>query len=154
MWICPLPLRPKTRRSTLTTPFSLVKDVLSTMFSHALNSGILYSMPLGECGKMCNLQYAEDLLNLTTGGKEDLKLNNQLLENMSLLYHIWSIFRYNICQNTKLFDNPSSSNVPRGPNLRSKAKVIRLGDSDFKDQVTTVFLEYQFPLTVGSNHSC
>ena len=44
------------------------------MFSHALNSGILYGVPLGECRKMCNLQYADDLLILSAGGKEDLRV--------------------------------------------------------------------------------
>ena len=66
--------------------FVLVIDVLSTMFSHALNSGILYGVPLGECRKMCNLQYADDLLILSAGGKEDLRVIKFILflfEDMS-----------------------------------------------------------------------
>ena len=52
--------------------FVLAIDVLSMMFSHALNLGILNGVPIRENGRMCNLQYAEHLLLLTTGGIEDL----------------------------------------------------------------------------------
>lgn len=49
--------------------FVLAVDVLSSMFNNALNSGILYGVPIGESGtKMCHLQYADDLLILTAGG--------------------------------------------------------------------------------------
>lgn len=44
------------------------------MFTHALRSKILIGVPLGEFGSRYNLHYANDLLLLTTGGLEDLKI--------------------------------------------------------------------------------
>lgn len=49
--------------------FALVVDVLSSMFSRALRSGVLHGVPIGGSGiKMCRLQYADDLLVMSTGG--------------------------------------------------------------------------------------
>ncbi|XP_039122027.1 uncharacterized protein LOC120258643 [Dioscorea cayenensis subsp. rotundata] len=48
--------------------FILVVDVLSSLLSNALDSGILYGVPLGSQGKICHLQYVDDLLILTAGG--------------------------------------------------------------------------------------
>ncbi|XP_039114040.1 uncharacterized protein LOC120249550 [Dioscorea cayenensis subsp. rotundata] len=60
--------------------FALVVDVLSTMFNNALNSGILYGVALGGTGiRMCHLQYADDLLILTNGGVEDLRIIKLIL---------------------------------------------------------------------------
>lgn len=59
--------------------FVLVTDVLCTMFSHALLSRILVGVPLGERHSMCNLHYADDLLVLTTGGLEDLRIIKLML---------------------------------------------------------------------------
>lgn len=59
--------------------FILVMDVLGTMFSRALLSGVLVGVPLGNQGRMCNLHYADDLLILTTGGLEDLRIIKLLL---------------------------------------------------------------------------
>lgn len=56
--------------------FVLVTDVLSSMFAHALNSKIFIRVPLGEFGSKCNLHYADDLLVLTSGGLEDLRIIN------------------------------------------------------------------------------
>lgn len=56
--------------------FVLVTDVLSSMFAHALNSKILIRVPLGEFGSKFNLHYADDLLVLTSGGLEDLRIIN------------------------------------------------------------------------------
>lgn len=66
--------------------FLLVTDVSSVMFSHALNSRILVRVPIGDFGSRCNLHYADDLLIMTTGGLEDLrivKLILFLIEGMS-----------------------------------------------------------------------
>lgn len=57
----------------------LVTDVLSAMFTHALNSKILIRVPLGEFGSKCNLHYADDLLILTSGGLEDLRIIKLIL---------------------------------------------------------------------------
>ncbi|XP_039119290.1 uncharacterized protein LOC120255543 [Dioscorea cayenensis subsp. rotundata] len=61
-------------------------DVLSSMFAHALSSKVLVGVPLGSFGRRCNLHYADDLLILTAGGCEDLriiKLILYLFEGMS-----------------------------------------------------------------------
>ncbi|XP_039125244.1 uncharacterized protein LOC120261424 [Dioscorea cayenensis subsp. rotundata] len=66
--------------------FVLVTDVLSSMFAHALSSKVLVGVPLGSFGRRCNLHYADDLLILTAGGCEDLriiKLILYLFEGMS-----------------------------------------------------------------------
>lgn len=65
--------------------FVLVSDVLSLMFNHALDSGILLGVLLGGFGKMCHLHYADDLLVVTARGKVDLciiKLILVLFEGM------------------------------------------------------------------------
>lgn len=54
-------------------------DVLSSMLSHALRSKVLVGVPLGEFGTMCNLHYADDLLVLTTGHLEDLRIVKLIL---------------------------------------------------------------------------
>lgn len=70
------------------------------MFENALNSSILIGVLIGEFGRMCNLHYADDLLILTTGGAEDLRViklilmvfeglsgsGNQLYQDMFILY--------------------------------------------------------------------
>lgn len=69
--------------------FILVTDLLSTMFKYALDSRILVGVPLGPFKNRCNLHYANDLLVLTTGGLEDLrivKLILYLFEGMSGLH--------------------------------------------------------------------
>lgn len=40
----------------------------------ALNSKILIGVPLGDFGSKCNLHYTDDLLILTSGGLEDLRI--------------------------------------------------------------------------------
>lgn len=47
--------------------FVLVTDVLSTMLSHALNSGILYGVILGDCCIMCNIKVIKLILCLFKG---------------------------------------------------------------------------------------
>ncbi|XP_039141329.1 uncharacterized protein LOC120278666 [Dioscorea cayenensis subsp. rotundata] len=60
--------------------FALVVDVLSSMFNHALSTGILHGIPIGDSGiKMCHLQYANDLLVMSTGGVEDLRIIKLIL---------------------------------------------------------------------------
>ncbi|XP_039134368.1 uncharacterized protein LOC120271757 [Dioscorea cayenensis subsp. rotundata] len=59
--------------------FVLVADVLSSMFNHALTSHILYGVPLGNFGNVCHLQYADDLIILSAGGTEDLKIIKLIL---------------------------------------------------------------------------
>lgn len=57
------------------------------MINNALNSSILHGVTLGDSGiKMCQLQYADDLLIFTTGGGEDLciiKLIFYIFEGLS-----------------------------------------------------------------------
>lgn len=59
--------------------FMLVTDVMSSMFAHALRSKVLVGVPLGELGSRCNLHYVDDLLVLTTGGLEDLRIVKLIL---------------------------------------------------------------------------
>ncbi|XP_039126955.1 uncharacterized protein LOC120263117 [Dioscorea cayenensis subsp. rotundata] len=59
--------------------FVLVTDALCAMFFHALRSKVLIGVPIGEVGSMCNLHYADDLLVLTTGGLEDLRMVKLIL---------------------------------------------------------------------------
>lgn len=59
--------------------FVLVTNVLCEMFAHALQSKILVSVPLGEFGSICNLYYADDLLIVTMGGLEDLRIIKLML---------------------------------------------------------------------------
>lgn len=54
--------------------FVLVADVLSTMCSHALSSRILVGVPLGSLDNLCHLQFEDDLLLITIGGLEDLRI--------------------------------------------------------------------------------
>ncbi|XP_039146846.1 uncharacterized protein LOC120284108 [Dioscorea cayenensis subsp. rotundata] len=59
--------------------FVLVSDVLCAMFDNAINSHVLIGVPLGEFGSICNLHYADDLLILTVGGAEDLRVIKLIL---------------------------------------------------------------------------
>ncbi|XP_039120313.1 uncharacterized protein LOC120256691 [Dioscorea cayenensis subsp. rotundata] len=59
--------------------FVLITDVLSTLFENALSSHILVGIPVGDFGSICNLHYADDLLILTTGGPEDLRIIKLIL---------------------------------------------------------------------------
>lgn len=59
--------------------FVLVTDVLSSMFTHAINAKILIGITLGELGSKCNLHYADDLLILTSGGIKDLRIIKLIL---------------------------------------------------------------------------
>lgn len=59
--------------------FILVTDVLCTMFRNALDSKVLVGVPLGLFRNRCNLHFADDLLVLTSGGLEDLKIVKLLL---------------------------------------------------------------------------
>lgn len=55
-------------------------DVLSTMFNNALASGILHGIALGDDNeRVCHLQFADDLLVMTTGGGEDLRIIKLIL---------------------------------------------------------------------------
>lgn len=54
--------------------FILVTDALSAMFNHALASGVLVGAPFGMHGRMCHMQYADDLLLIMAGSIEDLKI--------------------------------------------------------------------------------
>lgn len=49
------------------------------MFVHALWSKILVNVPPGEFGTKYNLHYADDLLVLTSGGLEDLRIVKLIL---------------------------------------------------------------------------
>lgn len=49
------------------------------MFTYALNSKVLIEVPLGEFRSKCNLHYTDDLLILTLGGLEDLRIIKLIL---------------------------------------------------------------------------
>lgn len=53
--------------------------ILSTMFFYMLNSVIFHGVLLGEFWQMGNLQYNDDLLVLTLGNMEDLKIIKLIL---------------------------------------------------------------------------
>lgn len=59
--------------------FILVTDVLGSTFTHALQSGVVFGVPLGDRGRLCNLQYADDLLIITAGGVKDLRMFKLIL---------------------------------------------------------------------------
>lgn len=59
--------------------FVLVTDVLYTMFSHALHSKILVGLLLRWFRSRCNLHYTDNLLVITTGGLEDLRIVKLIL---------------------------------------------------------------------------
>lgn len=59
--------------------FVLVTDVLGCMFKHALNSGVLVGVPLGDQERICNIHYTDNLLILTMGGLEGLRIIKLLL---------------------------------------------------------------------------
>lgn len=54
-------------------------DTLSTMFSYALSSRILLGVRLGTLGRLCHLQYANDLIIFVVGGFENLHIINLIL---------------------------------------------------------------------------
>lgn len=54
--------------------FVLVLDMLSSMFTHVLTSKVLVGVSFGGFKSRCNLHYGDDLLVLTTGGLEDLRI--------------------------------------------------------------------------------
>lgn len=49
------------------------------MFTHALSSKILVGVPLGEFGSKCNLHYADELLIVTMGRPNNLKIIKLIL---------------------------------------------------------------------------
>lgn len=59
--------------------FMLVTNVSSSMFSHELRSKVLVGVPLGRFRSRCNLHNEDDMLVLTTGGLEDLKIVEHIL---------------------------------------------------------------------------
>ncbi|XP_039120732.1 uncharacterized protein LOC120257303 [Dioscorea cayenensis subsp. rotundata] len=59
--------------------FVLAADDLSTMFNQALDSRVFFGVPLGNQGHACHLQYADDLIILTAGGAEDLRIIKLIL---------------------------------------------------------------------------
>lgn len=64
------------------------------MFKHVLSSKVLVGVPLREFGSRCNLHFADDLLVLTTGGLEDLRIVKLILlvfEGLSSLVTNFSI---------------------------------------------------------------
>lgn len=69
------------RQGDLLSPFLfvLVADVLSSMCNHALTSGALLGVPLGNYGRMYHLQYADGLLLVMVGGLEDLRILKLIL---------------------------------------------------------------------------
>ncbi|XP_039122000.1 uncharacterized protein LOC120258608 [Dioscorea cayenensis subsp. rotundata] len=54
-------------------------DALCSMFTHALRSKVLIGVPLADFGRKCNLYYADDLLVLSLGGLEDLRIIKLML---------------------------------------------------------------------------
>lgn len=68
------------------------------MFNHALDFGVLFGLPFGPLERMCYLQYTNDLLVLTIGKIQDLKIIKLILylfEDLSKLtinFHKTNIF--------------------------------------------------------------
>ncbi|XP_039123614.1 uncharacterized protein LOC120260240 [Dioscorea cayenensis subsp. rotundata] len=89
--------------------FVLVSDVLCTMFDNALNSKILISVPLGEHGRICNLQYADDLLAMTVGGAEDLRVIKLILMIFEGLSGLVTNFSKTCLYTTNLHQLPKDS---------------------------------------------
>ena len=115
-----------TRGPFISSLFVLVSDILSTMLTHALNSEILHGIPLRRWGKMYYLQFADDLIILTTRDTEDLriiKLILYLLEDISGL----AINLQKTCLYSSIFGH--------GPNpfaaLRNKATPTHIPQSHY-----------------------
>lgn len=49
------------------------------MFTHTLFFGVVYGMPLGDQVRVCNLQYIDNLLVISTNGMEDLRIIKLIL---------------------------------------------------------------------------
>lgn len=77
------------------------------MFTHALKSKVLMGVPLGSYGNRCNLHYADDLLILTTGGLEVLRLVKLLLFVFEGMTGLASNFSKNCLYSSKWGDLPT-----------------------------------------------
>ena len=73
-------------------------DELNLMINHALDSEVLYGIPLGNLGRLCYLQFTDNLLVLTARRIEDLRIIKciiYLFEGMSGLainFHKTSLY--------------------------------------------------------------
>lgn len=68
--------------------FSLAADTLRTMFTYSLSLSVLLGVPLGTLGRVCHLQYDDDLIIFLARGFGDLhiiKLILYLYEGLSFL---------------------------------------------------------------------
>lgn len=54
-------------------------DALRAMYTHALSSRVLIGIPLGPHYSLCNLEFDDDLLLITTGRLEDLRILKLIL---------------------------------------------------------------------------
>lgn len=59
--------------------FILVVDDISTMFSHPLTAKVIFNAPPGNYESLCHLQYMDNLLILSTSGREDLRIIKLIL---------------------------------------------------------------------------
>jgi len=59
--------------------FAIAADSLSAMFSHAIKSKVLIGVPLDHSNSICHLQYADDLIIFSGGGREDLRIIKLIL---------------------------------------------------------------------------
>lgn len=91
--------------------FVLVTCVLSSMFRHALRSKVLVGVPLGDFGSRCNLHYADDLLVLTMGVLEDLRVVNLILYVFEGLSGLETNFSKTCLYSSKLGESPDGSAV-------------------------------------------
>lgn len=97
------PQGPKVRRHHLLTSI-WHNHVLSLMFNHALDSGVLFRALLGSLGRICHLKYANDLLVMTAWEIKNLRIIMLILylfEGLSWLtinFHKTNIFSVSTSQ--------------------------------------------------------
>lgn len=172
MWLCLIPPQPKTKGSSFPTFLCAchnITDVLSNMFSHALNYNILFGVPVGDFASMCNVHYTSDLLVLTIGGMEDLrviKLILYLFEGVSRLTINFSKTCHYSTRVDQLLDADCaltlycSTGLPPlklfgGSNIHKKKKPQEsgLGKADLEGQISPLHLEVDISFTRCPPHT-
>lgn len=87
--------------------FILVIDVLGAMFTHALNSKVLVGVSLGNYRNWCNLHFVDELLVLTMGGLEDLRIIKLLLFIFEAMTGLETNFSKTCLYSSKWGDQPA-----------------------------------------------
>lgn len=110
--------------------FVLVADVLSTMFTHALSSKVLFKVSLDNLGQVYHLQYANDLIILSDGGKEDLCVIKLILYLFEGIFGLAIDFHKTCLFSTKFNSLPSQENIQTLICLPSSLLITYLGGLD------------------------